>query len=197
MICLDKEFLNEANSIAFNFIWKGKDKVKRLALVSDVEDGGLKAPHLEFIIRTQRILVCKRLTNEQTSNWKTILLHYLKPVGGIFILCCNFDVKTLPIKLTPFYEECLKYFSECSVSNKGVQNLSAADILKTVLWNNKAICINGKSVYNHKLASIGIHKIGDLIAENNELTVMIRFSTLLPISAPFACVFVNKRPYSN
>ena len=96
-------------------------------------------------------------------------MHYLKPVGGIFILCCDFDVKTLPIKLPPFYEECLKYFSECSVSNKGVQNLSAADFLKTVLWNNKAICINGKSVYNHKLASIGIRKIGDLIAENNEL----------------------------
>ena len=28
-------------------------------------------------------------------------------------------------------------------------------------------------------------------------TVMIRFSTLLPISPPFECVFVNKRPYSN
>ncbi len=63
MICLDKKFLNEANSIIFNFIRKGKDKVKRLVLVSDVEDG-----------------------------------DYLKPVGSIFILCCDFDVKTLPIK---------------------------------------------------------------------------------------------------
>ena len=38
MICLDKEFLNEANRIIFDFIWKGRDKVKRLALISDVED---------------------------------------------------------------------------------------------------------------------------------------------------------------
>ena len=162
MICLDKEFLNEANRIIFDFIWKGRDKVKRLALISDVEDGGLKAPRLDSIIRTQRILVCKRLANEQCSNWKTILLHYLKPVGGVFILCCDFDVKTLPIKLPPFYEECLKYFSECSASNKGVQNLLATDILKTVLWNNKAICINSKSVYNHKLASIGIRTTGKM-----------------------------------
>ena len=99
-------------------IFHRKYKVKRLALVSDVEDGGLKAPHLDAIIRTQRILVCKRLANEQTSNWKTILRHYLKPVVGLFILCCDFDVETLPITLPPFYEECLKYFSECSVSNK-------------------------------------------------------------------------------
>jgi len=27
---------------------KGKDKVKRLALVSEAEDGGFKAPHLEL-----------------------------------------------------------------------------------------------------------------------------------------------------
>ena len=48
--CLDKEFLNEANSIIFNFIWKGKGKVKRVAFVSNVEDGGLEAPHLKPII---------------------------------------------------------------------------------------------------------------------------------------------------
>ena len=27
-------------------MWKVKDKVKRSALISDIEDGGLKAPHL-------------------------------------------------------------------------------------------------------------------------------------------------------
>ena len=48
MICLDKEFINEANKIIFDFIWKGKDKVKRLALVSEVEDGGLKAHSLNL-----------------------------------------------------------------------------------------------------------------------------------------------------
>ena len=47
MICLNKDFVNEANKIIFDFIWKGKDKVKRSALVSDIEDGGLKAPHLD------------------------------------------------------------------------------------------------------------------------------------------------------
>jgi len=59
MICLDKEFVNEANKIIFNFTWKGRDKVKRLALVNEVEDGGLKAPHLDSIVKTQRILCCK------------------------------------------------------------------------------------------------------------------------------------------
>ena len=156
MICLNKEFVNEANKIIFNFIWKGKDKIKRLALISDIEDGGLKAPHLDSIIKTQRILCCKRLLSEQPSSWKTILLHYLKPVGGKFILCCDFDVKTLPIKVPMFYEECLKYFAECSVAKQGsVQNTTNADLLKIILWNNKAICVDGKSVYYNKLSHTG------------------------------------------
>ena len=44
--------VEEVNKIIFNFIWKGKDKVKRSALISDVENGGLRAPHLESVIST-------------------------------------------------------------------------------------------------------------------------------------------------
>ena len=38
------------NKIIFGFIWKGKYKVKRSVSVSNIEDGGLKAPHLKSII---------------------------------------------------------------------------------------------------------------------------------------------------
>ena len=39
LICVDKEFVNEVNKIIFDFIWKGKDKVKRRVLVADIEYG--------------------------------------------------------------------------------------------------------------------------------------------------------------
>ena len=42
--------MKDVNKIIFDFSWKGKDKVKRSALISDIEDGGLKAPHLDSII---------------------------------------------------------------------------------------------------------------------------------------------------
>ena len=56
-ICIDKDVVTEANRIIFYFIWKGKDKVKRGSLVGDIKDGGLKAPHLESIIKTRRIIM--------------------------------------------------------------------------------------------------------------------------------------------
>ena len=90
--------------------------MKRLALIGDMEDGGLIAPHLDSIIKAQRILCCRKLVSDYRSGCKSILLHYLKPVDGKFVLSCNSDVKLLPIKLPTFYEA-------------GVFNIS-----KNVLW---------------------------------------------------------------
>ena len=90
---MGKDFVKQANKIIFDFIWKGKDKVKRFTLVSEIEDGGLKTPHLESIIETQRVLCCKKLASDQPNSWKTILLHYLKSVGGKLVLFCNFECR--------------------------------------------------------------------------------------------------------
>ena len=148
LIPLGNDFVKQANKIIFDFIWKGKDKVKRSTLVSEIEDGGLKAPHLESIIETQRVLCCKKLASDQPTTWKTILLHYLKPVGVKLILCCNFELQKLPIRLPKFYEECLRSFAKCSGANRGsVQGLNGNDLAKIILWNNTFICIGGNSVY--------------------------------------------------
>ena len=132
----------------------------------------MKAPHLESIIETQRVLCSKKLASDQPSTWKTILLHYLKPVVAKFVSCCNFELQKLLIKLPKFYEECLKSFAKCYAVNRGsVQGLNGNDLSKIILWNNKFICIAGNSVYFKTLAEKGIIKIGDLISHNNELIV--------------------------
>ena len=65
MICLDKGFVKEANKIIFDFIWKGKYKIMRIALISDIEDGGLKAPHLDVIYQTQG-----RALHQISKHWE-------------------------------------------------------------------------------------------------------------------------------
>ena len=81
LISIGKEVIIEANRVIFNFIWKGKDKVKRSSLISDMEDGGLKAPHLESIIKTQRILCCKKFASEDVSSWK-VFFNTLSGICG-------------------------------------------------------------------------------------------------------------------
>ena len=174
LISVNKEFVKDVNKIIFDFIWKGKDKVKRSALItgSDIEDGGLKAPHLESIIETQRVLCCKKLASNQPNNWKKIILHYLEPVGGKFILCCDFDLKKLPIKLLAFYKECLKSFVKCSAANRtSLQDQNEQDLSKAIVWNNEFICVGGRSVYFGNLAEKGILRMGDIISDNNQFIV--------------------------
>ena len=82
LVCIHKDIIKEVNKILLNFIWKGKDKVKRTVLISDEENSGLRAPHLESIVRTQRIMCCIKFSELQQSSWKMIILNYLKQVGG-------------------------------------------------------------------------------------------------------------------
>ena len=41
VISLSKEIVKQVNSIIYKFVWNGKDKIKRLVLISDYENGGL------------------------------------------------------------------------------------------------------------------------------------------------------------
>ena len=72
------EFVKEVNKIIFDFIWKGKVKVKRSVLVGDIEDGGLQAPRLHSVIETQRIMCCKKLASDDLSSWKNYSIALLK-----------------------------------------------------------------------------------------------------------------------
>ena len=82
---IDKETIKEINSLIYNFIWNGKDKIKRLALINNCENGGLKAPQLESLIETLRIRYIDRFLDEENVNvWKTILNYHLSKVGASF-----------------------------------------------------------------------------------------------------------------
>ena len=179
-LCFDKDFLKNLNTIIYDFIWKGKDKVKRSAIINDIENGGLKAPHLETIIETQKILCCKKFINDQAASWKTILLNYLQPVGGKILLCCNFDIKKLPIRLPTFYEECLNCFAKCSAANYDSIQIphTVEAVSNIILWNNKLICIDGKSFYFKTLQEKGILILGDLLDESNEFIIKSKLREL-------------------
>ena len=57
LICLSNDIIKQANSFIYKFIWKGTDKIKRLAIISDYKNGGLRMPHIETLIDTQRCVL--------------------------------------------------------------------------------------------------------------------------------------------
>ena len=120
VIAVTDDFIKEINSLIYSFIWKGNDKIKRAALINDIENGGLRMLDIQSMIHSQRVMVLKKYADkEHISSWKTILDFFLFRVGRDFILKCNFDTRKLPVYLPAFYKECLDAWTllnESSVS---------------------------------------------------------------------------------
>ena len=111
-ISISKDLVKEAESIFYHFVWNAKDKVKRNAVISEVENGGLNMLDTESMIRTKRVTCLQKFLEDCESLWKMFLGELLKPIGGKFLLHCNFEVSELNISLPAFYGQCLDAWSE-------------------------------------------------------------------------------------
>ena len=163
VIPISNDLVKETNSIFYNFIWNGKDKVKRCALISDIDKGGLKMLDIESMVSARRVICLKKFLEDYPSTWKSILNSFILPVGGSLVLHCNFDTVKLKTQLPKYYKECFDAWSGLNSSTPVTFN----DIMNEIIWNNKFICIDKKSVYRNDLVNSGIVKVGDLITDNN------------------------------
>ena len=95
--------------------------------------------------------------------WKIFLRELLKPIGRKFLLHCNFEVFKLNISLPSFYRQCLVAWSELNANEPS----SVHEIANQVIWNNKFLCVDKKSVYRRDIADQGFCKIWDLFSVDN------------------------------
>ena len=163
VISISKYLVKEAESIFYHFIWKGKDKVKRNAVISEVENGGLNMLDTESMIRTKRVICLQTFLEDYESPWKMFLGELLKPIGGNFLLHYNFEVSKRNISLQAFYRQCLVAWSEL----KAREPSSVHEIVNQVIWNNTFLCVDKKSVYRRDITDQGFCKIWDLFSVDN------------------------------
>ena len=118
VISLSKGIVKQVNSIIYKFVWNGKDKIKRLALISDDENRDLQMPHIEAMLDTQRIQCLKKYVDKYSSPWKHFLPHMLRNQGVKFILHCNFSVTDLPTDIPKSYLDCFAVW--CKLVNNNI-----------------------------------------------------------------------------
>ena len=88
LISVSNDLIKEINKLIYGFVWKGNDKIKRSALINDIDNGGLKMLDIdiESMISAIRVMALKKYFADGNSPWKTILDEFLCNVGGKFIL---------------------------------------------------------------------------------------------------------------
>ena len=67
--------LKQSNQLLFKFLWKGIDKVRRVSVINEYGEGGLKMIDLETMVKSLRLTWLKRIFNENDGTWKTYLEH--------------------------------------------------------------------------------------------------------------------------
>ena len=76
------EFIKAFQTIIYNFLWKGPDKIARTAIINDFEFGGLKLTDLTTSIMSLRLSWIGRFLCDNFYPWKAYLLHLLKSFCG-------------------------------------------------------------------------------------------------------------------
>ena len=101
-----------------------------------------------------------RLLNSGDKNWCSVPNYYFRKQGGLYFpLKCNYDTKLFP-QLPAFYNNILKSFRELKI----VYGYDQANDL--VLYNNKEIQVDQKTVYLSKWMEKGIVSVEDLLKED-------------------------------
>ena len=103
-----QDFIKQLNTIIYNFLWNGPDKIARAATINDIKFGGLKLIDLQTSVKSLRLAWLGRIFSQGSAPWKAYINYLLENYGGIFLFRCNYDIKDYNIHST-FYSEFLQW----------------------------------------------------------------------------------------
>ena len=99
------------------------------------------------------------------STWKgprkSYFNHYLKPYGETFLLKCNYEFKDLITLLNDFYSDLLFWWEEFR------NTFSDINYAERIIWNNKDIRMDNRSVFYKLYYENGIVYVDDLTSESD------------------------------
>ena len=95
--------------------------------------------------------------------WKAYINHLLRDYGEMFLFGCNYDIKEYKINST-FYHELLHWWADFRKDFSTKPSTS-----ECVIWDNKLIKIDGKSIYYHNYVKAGIIFCNQMLFDKNNL----------------------------
>ena len=171
---LNKDVLSRIQTELNKYIWSYKTpKVKHTVMMGDLSQSGLGSIDVECKKKSLRMPWLQRIL--QGKGWNDIIQEYFRPMGGLaFLLKCNYDTKLLNW-IPKFYREMLDY-------NKLIMNDYAGEC---IIWNNKRIMIEEKSIFWRDWFEKGVIYIHDFLNSNGTWMSFDQFSNKFNIRTNF------------
>ena len=152
-----QEIIKQMERMLYKFLWKGPDKVTRLSVINSLKNGGLNLTDLQTQIKALRLSWIPRVFDERVGPWKSYLAFHLKKYGGSLLLKCDYDVRDLNLRLNGFYQQLLSWWADFRNA------FSDINYAQYVIWNNKDIRVDNKSIFYKKYVDCGIVYLNDLL----------------------------------
>ena len=161
---IPKKTLERIQSKIMKFVWRGRPpKVSKEVLVQDIDQGGLKLVDVRTFFDSLKIIWIRRMLTDKNSTWRKILqarIGRIKLCDYIKSLLCKLEIQQL--KIPVYYRNMLIQYQRYNY--KALENVR--NIQKEILWYNRSIRIDGKTVFIYSLYKKGIKYIDDIMRAN-------------------------------
>jgi hypothetical protein len=163
ILCAPLHYVKQVKNEIANFIWNGKKpKIKYSTLINDFDQGGIRLPDLETIIKANRVRWALKIRNsKKDAYWMSICRKIFESVGGLQYLNENLDHTALfdQIKNIPkFYKEIIQAWSE--ISKISINN--ADEILRQQIWFNRLINVKVENICISRMINKGVKTINQV-----------------------------------
>ena len=159
LIVVPKWVLSEVEKITFEFLWNGKDRIRRNTICQDYKNGGIRMTNYSLYVKAQRILWVRRLLyGNQDMGWKRFFDYCCRSVGGRFILLCDYEVSKMNLEIPKFYLEILEAWEDI----RECRNMEG-ELLNPIIFNNRNICLKGKMIFDARLFEKEIYAVNHLL----------------------------------
>jgi hypothetical protein len=161
LIYTPQTVISELKTLILDFIWHGKtSKISYNTLIQRIDHGGLKLIDIESKITSIQLNWIKRLIDTDMSNWQAIVKKLLNSNE----LEEYFKQNRNPVKTySLFYNSIIKNWGKLRTTINPNKYL----LKNEIIWNNKHIKINEKSINWKKWINSGIYKIEDILDKDS------------------------------
>ena len=167
--------IKEVDALITQFLWNSKSaKIAKHVIIQTIEDGGLKFPDFKCKVMALKMNWVKRLASTSNSNWKLVFKHYIGYQDLNFYFSCKqkYNVCTA---LPSFYQQCQYWWFDIHSVQPKTRDMVKCEIM----WNNKYITVNKKTIFKKDWYEKGIVRISDIVDKDDQLLSHVEIANKL------------------
>ena len=108
MIYISSDQIEIIQKLISDFLWKGRDRIKLLTMISMHENGSLKMLHIKNVVHTLRVKWMARLSLDRGFTWsRMIWLKIIAKIPSMLLQGLRHVPESCLQEIDPFYAQIL------------------------------------------------------------------------------------------